>query len=85
MCLLWQTVLLREWEDGELDRGKGCREAKHCACLSVFKLLLAVAVAHDGEEHAVNADGCLDDVWSVGCVVFWVEVFYLLARVLCVL
>lgn len=55
-CLLWQTVLLCEWEYSQLDWSKSCWQMEHGTCLAVLQLLLFVCVAHDREEHTVNTD-----------------------------
>ena len=65
LCLLGHTVLLGQGEYGQLDGSQCCGQVQDGTCLSVGQLLLFVAVAHDGEEHAVYADRGLDNVWSV--------------------
>ena len=81
MCLLGHTVFLDEREDGELDGCEDGGELEHDAAIATFELLLGVGTGHDGEEHTVYADGCLDDVWHVALVGLGVEILDLLAAV----
>ena len=53
--LLWQSVFLYEWEHSQLRRSECRRQKQNDAGLSVVELFLTIRVAHDAEEHAVNA------------------------------
>ena len=77
--LLWQTVFLYQWHYGKLDRSKSCWQLQYYACFAILELLLIVCVAHDREEHTVDTDRGLDNVWSVALVGLRIEVFDALA------
>lgn len=77
--LLWQTVFLYQWHYGKLDRSKSCWQLQYYACFAILELLLVVCVAHDREEHTVDTDRGLDNVWSVALVGLRIEVFDALA------
>ena len=76
---LGQAVLLHERHHGHLDRGERGGNLHHDALLTVLELLDGVGMGHDGEAHAVHADGRLDDVRGVGHILLRIEVFDLLA------
>ena len=84
-CLFGQSVFLDERHYGQFGGREGCGQVQHGARLAVFEFFFFKAVAHHGEEHAVHADTCLDDIRRVALVAFGVEVFYFLARIFCVL
>lgn len=55
-CYFGQSVFLDQRHDGQFYRSQCGRQAQHYAGFAVLEFLLAVAVAHDAQEHAVNAD-----------------------------
>ena len=79
-CLFGQSVFLYQWHNGQFDRRKGCGQLEHYAGFAIFECLLLISMTHDGEEHTVNTDTCLDDIRSITLIGLWIEIFDALAR-----
>ena len=77
--LLGQSVLAHQRQHSQLGGCEGCRQLQHDACLAILQLLFGIGVAHDAEEHTVDANRCLDDIRRVALVGLRVEVFDALA------
>ena len=78
--LFGQSVFLHQRQHGQFHGRERSRQFQNGARFAVFELFLVVGVAHDREEHPIDAYRGLDDVGHVALVSLRVEILDLLAR-----
>lgn len=83
--LFGKPVFADKRKNRAFHRGERFGKMEHYARVAPFELLFLVARAEHTEEHTVDADRGLDDVWSVALVELGVEILDVLARELLVL
>ncbi len=74
-----ESVLFHQRHHGALHGSEGCGEMENDTLVASAEILFVVARAEHREEHAVNTDRCLYNVWNIAFVKFGVEIFYVLA------